>query len=168
MGEAWQTPHGARPNREGIEDGASHFQRVPARRAKLPGRSLEPFSNGRPRGMTVTAAMPYRIRLTGPISLVAPTIGNDCGGFQNLGSTPWQVFALPIPRDVGDSGDRRAWRATPPAFFHFCCKQRYLAESTLGPPLRRAWVALAWPLGGPRVTQSQTQSQTQSAEGRNV
>ncbi|MCU1332011.1 MAG: hypothetical protein JWM08_1003 [Candidatus Angelobacter sp.] len=32
--------------------------------------------------MTVTAAMPYRIRLTGPTSLVAPAIGNDCGGFQ--------------------------------------------------------------------------------------
>jgi hypothetical protein len=82
MSEAWQTPHGARPNREGVEDGASRFPCVPARRAKLPGRSLEPFSNDRPRGMTVTAAMPYRIRLIGPTSLVAPTIGNDCGGFQ--------------------------------------------------------------------------------------
>jgi len=27
-------------------------------------------------------------------------------------------------------------------------------------PLHRAWVALAWPLGDPRVTQSQTQSQS--------
>ena len=38
---AWQTPRGARPNRGG---GA-------ARPVRLPGRSLEPFSNGRPRGM---------------------------------------------------------------------------------------------------------------------
>jgi hypothetical protein len=32
--------------------------------------------------MTVTAAMPYRIRLTGPTSLVALTIGDDGEGFQ--------------------------------------------------------------------------------------
>src|SRR5579864_6082031 len=54
MRDAWQTPHGARPNREGVGDGASRFQRVPARCAKPSGRSLEPFSNGRPRGMTVS------------------------------------------------------------------------------------------------------------------
>ena len=47
------------------------FPCVSARSAKLPGRSLEPFSNGRPRGMTVTAATPYRIRLTGLASLAA-------------------------------------------------------------------------------------------------
>ena len=66
MHGAGQTPHGARPNREGVGAGASRTQRVPARRAKLPGRSLEPSSNGRPRGMTVTAVTLYRIRLTGP------------------------------------------------------------------------------------------------------
>ena len=42
-----------------------------ARRAKLPGRSLEPLSNERPRGMIITAATPYRIRLTGLASLAA-------------------------------------------------------------------------------------------------
>jgi hypothetical protein len=113
MLEAGQTPHGARPNREGMEDGASRFSCVPARRAKLPGRSLEPFSNDRPRGMTVTAAMPYRIRLTGSTSLVAPMIGNDCGGFQLCGPLP-----PPLPRSsqigVGLSGiipshPRLAW-----------------------------------------------------------
>jgi hypothetical protein len=41
------------------------------RTPQLSGRSLEPFSNDRPRGMTVTAAMPYRIRLTGSTSLAA-------------------------------------------------------------------------------------------------
>src|SRR5712671_55247 len=103
MLEAGQTPHGARPNREGIEDGASRSQCVSARRAKLPGRSLEPFSNGRPRGMTVTAAMPYRIRLTGPTSLVAPTIGNDCRGFQFCGDS---AGSFDFARDFG-SGLRR-------------------------------------------------------------
>src|SRR5713101_7080733 len=105
MRGAWQTPHGARPNREGCgiwvsngesrtaragcegEAGASRAEplkkrRVPARCAKLPGRSLEPSSNGRPRGMTVTAVTPYKIRLIDPASLVALIIGNDVGGFQ--------------------------------------------------------------------------------------
>ena len=89
MSEAGQTPHGARPNREGIEDSASRLPCVPARRAKLPGRSLELFSNERPRGMTVTAAMPYRIRLTGLTSLVALIIGDDGEGFQL-----WRAFRL--------------------------------------------------------------------------
>ena len=53
MSGAWQTPRGARPNREGIW-AISVAQCVPARCAKLPGRSLEPVSNGRPRGMTVS------------------------------------------------------------------------------------------------------------------
>jgi hypothetical protein len=57
---------------------------VPARCAKLPGRSLEPSSNGRPRGMTVTAATPYRIRLIDPASLVALIIGNDVEGFHHF------------------------------------------------------------------------------------
>ena len=52
MAGAWQTPRGARPNREGTE-AAQAVSCVPARCAKLPGRSLEPSSNGWPRGMTV-------------------------------------------------------------------------------------------------------------------
>jgi len=55
---------------------------VPARCAKLSGRSLEPFSDERPRGMTVTAVTPYRIRLIGSTSLAALIIGNDGEGFQ--------------------------------------------------------------------------------------
>ena len=37
-----------------------------ARCAEPPGRSLEPRSNARPRGMIVLPAMADRIRLTGP------------------------------------------------------------------------------------------------------
>src|SRR5271156_3921841 len=51
MQRAGQTPHGARPNREGTPGFA--WENVPARRLKPPGRSLEPRSNARPRGMTV-------------------------------------------------------------------------------------------------------------------
>src|SRR5258708_7152604 len=80
MRGAGQTPHGARPNREGIL--AEMPECVLARCAKLPGRSLEPSSDGGPRGMTVTAATSYKIRLTGPMSLVAPALGNERGGFQ--------------------------------------------------------------------------------------
>src|SRR5690348_1157857 len=32
-----------------------------------------------------------------------------------------------------------------PAFLLFCCKQRRFLKSTLGWPLRDAWVALGWP-----------------------
>src|SRR5271169_356508 len=55
MRQAGQTPHGARPNREGAWGGLNKpcLRRVPARCAKPPGRSLEPHSNVRPRGMTV-------------------------------------------------------------------------------------------------------------------
>ncbi len=54
MPRAWQTPHGARPNREGVRFGAqASAGRVPARCAKPSGRSLEPRSNARPRGMAV-------------------------------------------------------------------------------------------------------------------
>jgi len=81
MRDAWQTPHGARPNREGVEDGASHFQRVSARNAKLPGRSLEPISNDRPRGMTVSGGnavqnSAYRFDIT-----CGPRIRKDLGAF---------------------------------------------------------------------------------------
>src|SRR5882672_10315116 len=51
MSRAGQTPHGARPNREEVPDfGRGH---VPARCVKPPGRSLEPRSDARPRGMAV-------------------------------------------------------------------------------------------------------------------
>ena len=85
---AWQTPHGARPNREevppplqGLHDAwrlcremaagrfCSDGGRVPARCAKPPGRSLEPRSNARPRGMIVLPATADRIRLTGPAAI---------------------------------------------------------------------------------------------------
>src|SRR5579859_372705 len=66
MRGAGQTPHGARPNREGV---APKALCVPARCAKPSGRSLELFSDEWPRGMTVTAATPYRIRLIDLISL---------------------------------------------------------------------------------------------------
>ena len=46
-----------------------------------------------------------------------------------------------------------------PPFLTFCCKQRHLFQSTLGSPLRDAWVALGPRLGHPSATQSQTQSQ---------
>ncbi len=56
---------------------------------------------------------------------------------------------------------------TPPRpFFQLLLQTKPLCQSTLGWPLRHAWVALGPPLGHPRATQSQTQSQTQSAEGR--
>ena len=51
MRRAWQTPHGARPNREGVRNAS--FEHVPARHVQPPGRSLEPRSNARPRGMAV-------------------------------------------------------------------------------------------------------------------
>jgi hypothetical protein len=51
MQRARQTPHGARPNREEVRGlGRGH---VPARCVKPSGRSLEPRSDARPRGMTV-------------------------------------------------------------------------------------------------------------------
>jgi hypothetical protein len=34
------------------------------------------------------------------------------------------------------------------------------------PPLRHAWVALAWPLGGPRVAQASPKPNPRQAEGR--
>jgi hypothetical protein len=56
MSRAGQTPHGARPNRKGVrgfgssESGRGH---VPARCVQPSGRSLEPRSDARPRGMAV-------------------------------------------------------------------------------------------------------------------
>jgi hypothetical protein len=51
MQRAGQTPHGARPNREGARNFG--FAHAPARRVKPPGRSLEPGSDAGPRGMAV-------------------------------------------------------------------------------------------------------------------
>ncbi|SRR5581483_2560775 len=84
MHEARQTPHGARPNREGV---APHGACAPARRAKPSGRSLEPCSNAWPRGMTVTAATPYRIRLISPMSLAGPHVRKNVRTFQFHGTT---------------------------------------------------------------------------------
>ena len=55
MAVAGQTPHGARPNRGGVARFGACTCRLGA--SQLPGRSLEPRSNVRPRGMTV---MPLR------------------------------------------------------------------------------------------------------------
>jgi hypothetical protein len=61
------------------------------------------------------------------------------------------------------------------SFFHptrpfpnLCCKQREFSNSTLGRPLRSAWVALAWPKGGPWVAQTQSQTQSQKYRQRVV
>src|ERR1700726_2372210 len=51
MQRAGQTPHGARPNREGARNFG--FAHASARRVKPPGRSLEPGSDAGPRGMAV-------------------------------------------------------------------------------------------------------------------
>jgi hypothetical protein len=88
MERARQTPHGARPNREGVPplllalplaETGNKGGRVLARCAKPSGRSLEPRSNARPRGMAVLRYVAVaanfgsrrrfpadRIRLTGP------------------------------------------------------------------------------------------------------
>jgi hypothetical protein len=58
------------------------------------------------------------------------------------------------PRDFGDVGDFLPHHL----FFNFCFKQKHFRKSTLGPPLRDAWVALGPRLGHPRVTQAQSQS----------
>src|SRR5436305_4343737 len=75
MHEARQTPHGARPNREGV---APQGACASARRAKPSGRSLEPCSNAWPRGMTVTAATPYKIRLTGLMFACRSSCSKEC------------------------------------------------------------------------------------------
>ena len=51
-------------------------------------------------------------------------------------------------------------------FFHPYCKYSTSSQSTLGPPLRGAWVALGPRLGHPRATQSQTQSPAESHRQR--
>src|SRR5258708_38297694 len=67
MRRAWQTPHGARPNREGFPASLrACWDACRLGAPQPPGRSLEPPSNARPRGMTVLPATADRIRLTGP------------------------------------------------------------------------------------------------------
>jgi hypothetical protein len=90
---------------------------------------------------------------------------------------------FPITRDVGMLGDslpigrgsqtestdhaRSPDLLYPtPSFLNLCCKQSTSSQSTLGPPLRGAWVALGWPLRGPWVAQSQTQSQSPAERHR--
>jgi len=46
-----------------------------------------------------------------------------------------------------------------PGIFQVLLQTKHFRNSTLGPPLRGAWVALGWPLGHPSVTQSQSQTQ---------
>jgi hypothetical protein len=65
----------------------------------------------------------------------------------------FQFWQLP---NFGNSGDLFFSPTRP--FPNFCCKQKHFHHSTLGPPLRHAWVALGPRLGHPRATQSQTQS----------
>ena len=81
MLRAWQTPHGARPNRERMEDGVSRFPCVPARCAKLPGRSLEPISNDRPRGMTVSGGNAVQNSAYRPDVFCGPWIREDSRAF---------------------------------------------------------------------------------------
>src|ERR1700691_3561863 len=95
MRRAGQTPHGARPNREGFSVEPSGLLENACRLGapQPPGRSLEPHSNARPRGMTVLSATADRIRLTAP----APT------GFYFL---PLPNHGIPLcPRR--DTVDRR-------------------------------------------------------------
>ena len=72
------------------------------------------------------------------------------------------------PSESSDAARCRRSRAIPaifaphPLFFRLLLQTKHLFNSTLGPPLRHAWVALGPPLGHPRATQSQSQS----AEGR--
>src|SRR5205809_7726648 len=103
MREARQTPHGARPNREGV---APQGACVPARRAKPSGRSLEPCSNEWPRGMTVTAATPYRIRLTDLISLAGPCIRENARAFQLAACCGCRQGSMPDEQISGHKNEK--------------------------------------------------------------
>ena len=156
MRDAWQTPHGARPNREGMDDGASRFPCVPARCAKLPGRSLEPISNDRPRGMTVSGGnavqnSAYRFDITlrplrsktivGAFNFSSPRLDRF---FLRASASPRCAFVFRITamtRDVGDYGDF----LPPPGLFHFLMQIKHLAWID-------AWASLAPRLGDPCVT----------------
>jgi hypothetical protein len=82
-------------------------------------------------------------------------------------------FCFPLSAPICDDLRRKvlsfpilAIFAPSPPFFELLLQTKDFCHSTLGPPLRDAWAALGPRLGHPRVTQSQTQSQTQWAEGR--
>jgi len=64
-----------------------------------------------------------------------------------------------------NEGPKLAKPTSPTPIFQVLLQTKHLSNFTQGWPLRHAWVALGSRLGHPRVTQ--TQSQSQSAEGRN-
>ena len=80
-----------------------------------------------------------------------------------ISANQWQGSAFP-DHQMSRSPDHPISVPPSPAFFQLLLKTKHFRHSTLGPPLRHAWVALGPRLGHPRATQSQTQSQ--SAEGR--
>ena len=98
MRRAGQTPHGARPNREGFP-GKLRFRRRACRLGapQPPGRSLEPRSNAWPRGMTVLPETADRIRLTGPAATIYPSIFAMLWGF----ATPGHHAHRLMSRDLG-------------------------------------------------------------------
>jgi hypothetical protein len=82
-------------------------------------------------------------------------------------STPGLTSGFLRFPDVPNHQISKARSAQPhphPAISIVYCKQKTLHQSTLGPPLRHAWVTLGPRLGHPRATQTQSQS----AEGRNA
>ena len=122
---AGQTPHGARPNREGIPV-ATPVNALRLETPQLPGRSLEPASDGRPRGMTIAAATPlqnsaYRSGITcGPqiredlrAFMFSAAAGSDDQHRESKGQTfsAWTLAKqdLWVPRPTQSRIDRR-WR----------------------------------------------------------
>src|ERR1700684_986277 len=102
MPRAGQTPHGARPNREEVHGfGREH---VPARCVKPSGRSLEPRSNARPRGMAVQPRLAGadRIRLTGPAAnILRPwyhsRVGDSATASIAVSSVPAPAVTATVP-----------------------------------------------------------------------
>src|ERR1039457_7725469 len=89
---AGQTPRGARPNRGG---GA-------ARPARLPGRSLEPVSNGRPRGMTAARkGTETGLQSGSPISDCTSAGGAACATKRGLFAVVGEGGAPPHARSGG-------------------------------------------------------------------
>lgn len=118
------------------------------------------FACGNSRG-TGTLACDRRPRLCVPwASFVVTSSGFQFWHFRRFWQF-WQSLCSPLPALSA------RLKRPPRHFLVFRCKQRRFLQSMLGPPLGDAWVTLAWPLGDPRVSQSQTQSQ-QSAEGRKI
>ena len=92
---------------------------------------------------------------------LAPMYTNSTQRHPRIGSG--SQLDQPITRDI----ERSPCMFTPTRhFFHPCCKHSTSSQSTLGPPLRGAWVALGPRLGHPRATQSQTQSPAESHRQR--